>query len=223
MNFDPALTSEAFLILMALLWLTVTAYSAFTVRWHIVREYPFTVHIFFATCIGLSLLAMMRTGVKPGLGIHLIGLTAATLMMGWRLALLAGAISQCLLVLTGYEAIIALGVNGLCQVIVPVTMSFWFCRLLQRLLPHNPFVFTIGAGFFGGALSLAAALVSSALLLYALGVYDWTLLWEKYLRFMLIAIYPEGFVNGVFISSMVAFHPRLISAFNPDSYFGEHP
>lgn len=221
MNIDPALISTPLLYGLLILWLSITAYAAISVRWAVLREYPYTVHIFFAVCLGLTLLAIMRTGVKPGLSIHLLGLTASTLLMGWRLSLLAGAVAQCLLVIAGYEAVVALGVNGLCQVMIPVAVSYGFSRLIQRFLPHNPFIFTLGAGFFGGCFALAAALWSSALLMLALGIYDWHTLWHKYLMFSFVAVYPEGFVNGVFITSMVAFYPRLISAFDPQNYFGD--
>ncbi|UJF24470.1 energy-coupling factor ABC transporter permease [Suttonella sp. R2A3] len=221
MNIDPSLISTPLLYTLLTIWLGITVYAAFSVRWSVLREHPYTIHIFFTVCLALTLLAMMRVGVKPGLSIHLLGLTATTLLMGWRLALLAGMVAQCLLVILGYEPLVALGINGLCQVLAPVAISYGLAHLLHRFLPHNPFIFTLGAGFFGGCFALAAALWSSALLMLALGVYDWQTLWHKYLMFSFVAVYPEGFVNGVFITSMVAFYPRLISAFDPQSYFGD--
>jgi len=38
-----------------------------------------------------------------------------------------------------------------------------------------------------------------------------------------IIAYPEGFINGVFATAMVAFHPNLLATFNPNDYLKETP
>lgn len=219
MNFDPSQAPPALLHTLNVLWLLVVLHAAKSTRWRILCQHTFTFHLFFGIVLALTMLAMLRTGVKSGLAIHLLGITTATLIMGWKLAILAGSVALCLLTISGYEAPMSLGINACCQVLTPTLISYRFCRLLQRRLPHNPFIFTIGAGFFGGILALGACMVSTALLLYLMNTYSANILWEKYLRFMPIAIYPEGFINGLCISAMVAFHPKIISTFNPHSYF----
>lgn len=84
----------------------------------------------------------------PNLSIHLIGLTAATLMMRWRFTILANELSLYLTAILNLEMPMSLGLNGLIYGILPIIISYSFCRLLQKLLPHNSFVFTIGAAFF---------------------------------------------------------------------------
>ena len=123
----------------------------------------------------------------------------------------------------GFEPLALLGWNSLLYGLLPILCSHYFSRLLQILLPPNPFVFTLGGGFFGGILSLAATMLLSSLLLYAFGIYPPDIIWQKYLKFMLVIVYPEGFVNGVIVSGLVAFHPHVISAFDPDRYFQNKP
>ena len=95
--------------------------------------------------------------------------------------------------------------------------------MLRRYLPPNPFIYTLGAGFLGGILAILAAMLATALIHYAGGVYPWDTLWHKYLQTLPIIAYPEGFINGVFATAMVAFHPNLLATFNPNDYLKETP
>lgn len=219
MNLAPALLPHSLNLLAWLLLLALLIRSACCVRWRVLANHPQTLHIFFFGVLCLAFLAALRIGTQPGLWLHLSGITAATLIMGRRLALLAGTLALLLLVATGREAFSTLAAHALLFVALPAYVSYGFCRLLQKILPHNPFIFTLGAGFFGGILALAATMLGVSLLLAASGLYGWPLLWDKYLKFLPIVIYPEGFLNGLLVTVMVAFHPHLLSAFNPDSYF----
>ncbi len=198
-------------------------YSFLSIRWQRLRDYPFTLHVFFLWSLALCLFSMGRTGVLPGLSFHVLALTAATLMMSWRLAFLAALFTQIMLWICGFEALAMLGVNSLFSGLLPIAVAQGFCTLLQRFLPKNPFIFTIGCGFFGGIFTMAITMSILALLYYLLGLYPWEMVWDKYLKFLPVIIYPEGFINGVILTGMVAFHPRAISAFDPDSYFINRP
>lgn len=189
------------------------------IHWRRLKKYPYTFHILGASILVLTLLSIMRASVSAGLSIHLIGATATTLMMGWRLAIVAIAMSQGLLICIGKEIFWAWGLNTFIFGFIPVLISFYFCRLLQKILPHNPFIFTLGGGFFGGILALSGVMLSVAGLLYFADVYSWEIIWNKYLKFMIVIIYPEGFINGLFIAGMVAFFPNTLSCFNPETYF----
>ncbi|MDO4776831.1 MAG: hypothetical protein Q4A06_05150 [Cardiobacteriaceae bacterium] len=219
MNLAPALLPHSLNLLAWLLLLALLIRNACCVRWRVLARHPQTLHIFFFGVLCLAFLAALRIGTQPGLWLHLSGITAATLIMGRRLALLAGTLALLLLVATGRETFSTLAAHALLFVALPAYVSYGFCRLLQKILPHNPFIFTLGAGFFGGILALAATMLGVSLLLAASGLYGWPLLWDKYLKFLPIVIYPEGFLNGLLVTVMVAFHPHLLSAFNPDSYF----
>ena len=94
---------------------------------------------------------------------------------------------------------------------------------LRRYLPPHPFIYTLGAGFLGGILAILAAMLATALIHHVGGVYPWDTLWHKYLQTLPIIAYPEGFINGVFATAMVAFHPNLLATFNPNDYLKETP
>lgn len=190
-------------------------------KWRRMR--PVAVHLFFAAVIVLTLFSLMRVGTARGLDIHLLGLTSATLMMQRHLALLASACSHLLLWILGKQTLLSLGVDGVIESMIPIYTTVAFATLLRRFLAPNPFIFTLGAGFFGGILSLSAMMLATALLLWTTGLQPWATVWHKYLEFLPVIIYPEGFLNGVFITSMVAFYPNLLAEFDPKRYFKEKP
>ena len=143
--------------------------------------------------------------------------------MGSRLAILAAAFSQLLLLTLGKLPPAALGLNGLTHAAIPIAVSASLAALLRRYLPPNPFIYTLGAGFLGGILAILAAMLATALIHHVGGVYPWDTLWHKYLQTLPIIAYPEGFINGVFATAMVAFHPNLLATFNPNDYLKETP
>ena len=213
----------AFLHLANLLWLLIILTALYRARRQLPRLQPIAIHLFCGAIPVLTLLALLKTAAAPGLELHLIGLTAAALLMGGRLAILAAAFSQLLLLSLGELPPVALGLNGLTHAAIPIAVSASFAALLRRYLPPNPFIYTLGAGFFGGILALAAAMLTTALIQHAGGAYPWDTLWEKYLQTLPIIAYPEGFINGVFATAMVAFHPNLLATFNPEDYLKEIP
>jgi integral membrane protein len=213
----------ALLYFANLLWLLIILTALYRARRQLPRLQPVAIHLFCGAIPVLTLLALLKTAAAPGLELHLIGLTAATLLMGARLAILAAAFSQLLLLTLGELPPVALGLNGLTHAAIPVAISASFAALLRRYLPPNPFIYTLGAGFFGGILALSAAMLTTALIQHAGGAYPWDTLWDKYLQTLPIIAYPEGFINGVFATAMVAFHPNLLATFNPDDYLKETP
>ena len=213
----------ALLHLANLLWLTTVLTALYRARRQLPRLQPVAIHLFCGAIPVLTLLTLLKTAAAPGLELHLIGLTATTLLMGARLAILAAAFSQLLLLALGELPPATLGLSGLTHAAIPIAVSASLAALLRRYLPPTPVIYTLGAGFLGGILAILAAMLATALIHHAGGVYPWDTLWHKYLQTLPIIAYPEGFINGVFATAMVAFHPNLLATFNPNDYLKETP
>ena len=67
-------------------FLTVLVVAVRTVDWRGFRRDEALQHSFYGAALVLALLWQMRAGLSPGLGIHILGITAVTLMTGWGLA-----------------------------------------------------------------------------------------------------------------------------------------
>src|SRR5690625_4233601 len=64
-----------------------------------------------ACILMLVFLWILKTGIQPGLDVHFLGLTAVTLMLGWRLSIVVAPIALLILTALGIYSWQAIGVN----------------------------------------------------------------------------------------------------------------
>src|SRR5690606_29068460 len=96
-----------------------------------------------------------------GLSFHFIGLTAVTLLLDWPLAILAAFLAQLGLTVTGHQHLLALGMNGVLLVLIPVAVTEACAQLVKRKQPRNLFVFIFFSGFFPAALATLLCVLAS--------------------------------------------------------------
>ena len=209
------------LISSALVALVILLPALATYRWNALRKHRGAQHFFFGSVVVLSLLWSLQAGILPGLSFHVMAVTAVTLMMGWRLALLATLMMQLMLVVSGKLWWGALGYSYLLSCVMPVLFSYGFYKLVYRRLSHNPCIYILIAGFLNAGMTHAFSDVLQSLALWQLGIHSFNAIWHDYLRYLPMMMFPEGVVNGMFVSGMVVFHSRWLSTFDEDSYFGE--
>lgn len=194
-------------------------WAAWRTNWQALRVQPPLQHVFYVTCLVLVVLWSIRAGISSGLGIHFMGLTAATLLMGWSLALLAGALSLLFVCFLGLEAFSSFGVNYLVSVALPICTSYLVLKWIQRVLPANPFIYIFVCGFFNGAFAIFCVAVTTSLLLGLTQVYSWDEVYHNYFMYVPLMLFPEAFVNGMFVAGIIGTKPELLSSFNVDEYF----
>ena len=183
------------------------------------KQQPFLQHVFYMVCLGLAILWCIRAGISSGLGVHFMGLTAATLLMGWPLALIGGALALLAVSILGLETYGNFAVNFMVSVCLPVFTSFIVLKLVQKDLPSNPFVYIFIAGFFNGAFAILWVAVSTSLMLGLLDIYSWDDVYENYFMYLPLMLFPEAFVNGMVVAGVIGTKPELLSSFNVDEYF----
>jgi len=113
----------------------------------------------------------------------------------------------------------ALGYSYLLSGVLPVLFSYGFYLLVYNRLRHNPFVYILVAGFINAGFTHAFSDLLQGAGLWLLGVHSPDSIWHDYLRYLPMMMFPEGVVNGMFITGMVVFHSRWMSTFDEDSYF----
>lgn len=187
-------------------------------RW--ARE-PLRHHLFFGASLTVMLLWFIRADVAPGLAIHLLCMTALTLLLGWRLALVGALFPLLGSAVSGAESWLTLGVNGLLLAAVPIGVSHLVWRLADRRLPANLFVYILGCGFFGALLAAATARLGGASIALLFGLQDWDAIRDQYLAVLPLTLFPEGIVNGMVISALAAFRPEWVTTLDARRYLGE--
>ncbi len=178
-------------------------------------------HLFYGSVFALSVLWLLRKEFDNGLTFHFIGMTAITLMLDWPLALLAAALAQGVLVILGLDDAAALGANGILRILVPVLITVGMSRMLERFKPTNLFLYIFISGFFAAALSaVCTMLVGMGLLAWSGQLAPPGSLVEL-IGYMIMVMFPEGFINGMGVAALVVFQPDWVETFDTDRYLQE--
>ncbi|MAA72077.1 MAG: hypothetical protein CL679_10190 [Bermanella sp.] len=221
MSIESELLPAWFMYLLFLPTGFVLLWALWRVNWLALKEQSVLQHVFYSACLALAVLWSIRAGLSSGLGIHFMGLTAATLVMGWPLALLSGAIGLLCVTIIGLESYAGFAVNFMVSVALPVATSYGVLTLVQRKLPANPFVYIFLCGFFNGAIAILAVACTTSLMLGLLQVYSWEAVYEEYFMYLPLMIFPEAFINGMVVAGVMGTFPHLLSSFNVDKYFSD--
>ena len=111
-------------------------------------------HVYLGACVVMLTLWMMRAGVDAGLNLHLLAVTAMTLLFGWRLAVLAVSGVLLLTTVNGAGGWTSLGLNFLVMGAAPIALTEVLLRLARRYLPLHFFVYIFVNAFLCGGLSV---------------------------------------------------------------------
>jgi len=97
-------------------------------------------------------------------------------------------------------------------------VSYGVLKVSQRISLRNLFVFLLGVGFLGAALSSIAVVTITVVLLF-MADYDLSISEiSKDAPLLLLLIFPEGFLNGTIVTAVTVFKPHLMMTFNEEFY-----
>jgi uncharacterized membrane protein len=204
-------------------WSALIVFSALLLNairaapWRLLKDSS-RLNAWLGSIVFLLVLWMIRAGIQPGLGFHLLGATACTLMFGPWLALIAMT-----LVITGAAAAGTIDpwtipTNALVMGAVPIAVSLGLLRATQRWLPSHFFVYIFGVAFLGGALAMLATGLAASSLLAATGAYPFETLGSDYLPWYLLMSWAEAFTTGGAMTLMVVYRPQWVATFDDARY-----
>ena len=180
---------------------------------------PSRLNLFLAATVAVLALWQIRTGIKPGLAFHLYGMAALTLMFGFWRASFAGVLILLANAAFGRGSWTALGVDALLVAALPAAVSWNVFRLLERRLPNHFFVYVLGNGFFGAALSVAAIGLATTVLMTLAGTYSLDYLLTHYTPYATLLIgWAEAFSTGMAITVMAVYRPAWLETFDDAKY-----
>ncbi len=173
---------------------------------------------FLGSCVFLVMLWLLRTEMRAGLVFHLLGLTSLTLMFGWSLAVIGAGLVLLVLSLGGFADFSALGLNGLIEGVLPVSLTWIALLLVRHYLPRHFFIYIfINAFLVGGLAAVLTALLVSLFLLLS-GAYTMEQLGNDYLPFFPLMFLPEAMLNGWIMTLLVGFKPHWVASFSDSDY-----
>ena len=208
-------------LLLAATMVLALGVAAALADWRAISAVPARLHLLFG-CTGFCLLLwLMSIDIDGRVQIHLLGITAVTLILGLRFALLCASGALLLRVLLGDSGLAGLPGSWLCGIAVPALISKALIHRLARIRHQNLFMFTLGGGFGGGLLATLGTALSGLALLCVSGASDLVTAALANWPLLTLLMFPEGFINGMVLTAVCVFYPGLVRTFDDRAYIDE--
>jgi uncharacterized membrane protein len=186
--------------------------------WALVLEVPLRQHLVFGSCLALIGFWCMNFAVNKVIALHPLIITSVALMIGFRLSCVVGAFATLgYMILAGYP-LNNWGMHWWVNVVVPAACIVGLNQWMRKRNPHNLFFYTLGVGFLGAGLTVPIA-TALTLLIATLSELDWSIAFKSIEpSWILLAMFPEAFINGMIVSSITVFFPDWMKTFD-EEYF----
>ena len=221
MGFSEGLVNSYWLFGSAVVYIFVLVAAFKRAPWRVILQNRILQHMLFGATALLMALWSMRAGISPGLEIHFLGMTVMTLVFGWDLAVISASIVLVGMAIIGKESWDGLFVNGVCSVLLPIAATYLVLKFTERKLLKNFFVFLFVCGFIGAGISTAVSGMATSMVLVIDGVYDLSKIYHEYIRYLPLIMFPEGLMNGIFLTGMLVFHPDWVRTFDAKGYIDD--
>ncbi|WP_404340321.1 energy-coupling factor ABC transporter permease [Pseudoalteromonas mariniglutinosa] len=165
-----------------------------------------------------AILWRIKAGVLSGLDLHILGVTAITLILGWRLAILATLLACGLLILFSQLSLMLLPYHLLFTALLPICLSYLFFLLCYHCLAKHFFIYIFVCTFLTAAVVACFKIVSSGLFYYLIGEYTFIEISENYLYLCAIIWFPEAMLNGMAITLLITYRPHWVKTFYDKDY-----
>ena len=216
MTIDGNLLSPLWIWVFSLLYGAALLAALKMAPWGRFRN-PEQLHVYLGMVVALLLLWAMEIKVQPGLSFHLLGATAATLMFGWSLAVIAVSLALLGTCINGggWEGF---ALNAILAGVIPVTLTQILLILVRAYLPRHFFIYVMVNGFLTAGIVGVAAGYLAAWILVLTGAYSFAQLGQTVLPFFPLMFLPEAMLNGWVMVVLVAQRPGWVYSFNDEQY-----
>lgn len=220
MNLPDTLLGEEWYWAAWLVWTLFFARSLWRAPWKQLKDSE-QLNVWLGMVVLLILIWSLKAGVKPGLGLHLLGATVFTLSFGPHLAFVGLSLVTAGVTLNGAAGPFAYGANALLLAGLGVGFSQAFYRLFLSLLPKHFFVYIFIQGFLGAALTIISVGFLITAFLALAGAYDWDYLISEYFPYYLLLGFSEALLSGMMMTLFVVYRPNWVITFDDSRYLAD--
>jgi len=174
--------------------------------------------VWFGSMALLLVVWAMNAGITPGLTVRFLLMTALTLMHGWHLAVVAGALVLVVFSVLGLAEWQAFGANLLCLAVVPALFTAWFHELVHARLPHNYFIYFFITTCLGSALAFCLTGLVRVGLMAASGTLAEAHVGPEFFAILPLMSFGEAVVNGTLVAMAVIYRPQWVMSFDDRLY-----
>ncbi len=217
MQLNPELLSPTMLWLSWALAVPIAVFALAASGLGRLREDRVGLHLFAGSLVALVVLWTLRAHVGEGPGLHALGVTTVTLLLGPARAALATLVAEAVIsFMSGTPS--AMAASWLVVGLVPLLVTEAIRRLVWRRFPRDPFVFLFGCAFFGSALALMVSYGVGFALIG--GVSEPGGIWAGAIpslpAFLLMVGFSEGFINGAVVTMVLVLRPTWLVGYSRD-------
>jgi uncharacterized membrane protein len=175
-------------------------------------------NVYAGACVVAWLTWSLTTPADAGFAWHLSGMVSLTLIFGWSLAVVAGAVAQLALHGAGLGDLSGLAPTLLAAVLVPALLAQGLLLLARRWLPRHYVVYVFFNAFLAGGLAALFVALASVVLLGLGTPVSWEHLDNTYLRYIPLMFFPEAMFNGMVMVVLVGYKPHWVRSFSDSDY-----
>ncbi|MGB1238024.1 MAG: energy-coupling factor ABC transporter permease [Pseudomonadales bacterium] len=178
-------------------------------------------HLFAGAVVLLLVLWSIKAQLATGFEIHLLGITAVTLIIGWDLALIAGCLALGALSFLHGAELSSFTANAVLTLVLPIALTRVVARWVDSWQVNNFFVYLFVCGFFCAALN--AAVIGAALsgLLWWTTDISWLAIDRDVITIIPLTLFPEGLLNGILLCAAMVFYPDWVRSFDAKRYIDD--
>ena len=204
-----------------LLLLGGCAVSAWSAPWSALREVPARQHLLLGGIFACVVLWLLSVHIIDNLWLHFLGVTALVTLLGLRFSLLVGAVATLVYALLIDQSPAGVPVAWLTSVAAPALVSRALVYKVRRLRSNNLFLYLLGVGFGGGILAMLATVLVALGMLLLCDQHAWVNGALQNWPLILLVLFPEGFINGMLVTTLTVFYPHLVKTFDEQHYLGD--
>ena len=200
----------------------VVTYAALSAPWRVWLSDPERQHVWLGSLVLLVAIWSMKAGFTPGLSLRFLMISALTLMHGWQLAVVGGALVLLIMTVMGQADWPSYGANLLCTVVIPAMFTARLHEFIHRRLPNNYFIYFFLTAYLGSMLAFNLAGLARLALIEA-GKVEAARINAEYFLVLPLMSFGEGFANGMIVAMAVVYRPRWVMSFDDRLYLRRPP
>lgn len=218
MSLSPDLLPIPWLVAGFLGYGTLVAWALSGIdRWQLRRQ-TFRQHLLFASSVAVMVLWLVRADGGPGLGVHVLGMTGLTLLVGWRQAMVGSLFPVVAVALAGAEPWQTVGITGIVLAALPIGVTQFVWRASEQLLPRRVITYLLVCALCGSLLAGAVTRLVVLAMLLAVGAYASASIVGDYLKLVMLILVPEGIINVAAVSALALWRPQWLSTLRQQRY-----
>lgn len=172
----------------------------------------------FACAVVMAFLWQVKAGILPFLNIHILGITAITLTLGWRLASLSALLTSLLLLAFNSISVAEFAEFYLFTALLPIFFSYGLFVFCYAKLPRHFFVYIFVCAFLCAGFAGAFKILASGGYYWLIDAYGFQQLLDNYLFYATLIWFPEAMLNGMAITLLIVYRPHWVKTFYDTEY-----